>query len=169
MFSIGDKVSVLNENWIGKIIHLNTINAVIIDEFGLEYTFPLSELIPNKKNDLDNITTIPVKDKKTKKNNPLLKPKPTVLEVDLHLHEITDRDFNQTNFEKLTIQLNHVKSKINYAKKNNIQKIVFIHGIGTGKLKEELLHLLKQYNCTINDASYQKYGKGAIEVYFYRK
>ena len=169
MFEIGDEVSILNENWIGKIFHINADFVYVIDEFGLEFSFPLSEVIPVHKKDLDNITSIPVKDKDLNDRNPLSKQSNSVLEVDLHIHEITERDAHLSNFEKMSIQLNHVKSRIKFARKNNIQKIVFIHGIGTGKLKEELHFLLNGYNCTINDASYQKYGKGAMEVFFYKK
>lgn len=168
MFEIGDRVAILNENWIGKIIHANAINVVVIDEFGLEFTFPLTEVIPVNKLKVENIKSIPVKEEKLAKRKPILKQKNMVLEVDLHIHQITSRDKYLTNFEKMSIQLNHVKERITYARKNNIQKIIFIHGIGTGKLKEELYYLLKNYNCTINDASYQQYGKGAMEVYFYK-
>ena len=50
-----------------------------------------------------------------------------------------------------------------------IQKVVLIHGVGEGILKEELYFLLKRYeNAKYYDADYQKYGMGATEVYFFQ-
>lgn len=45
-------------------------------------------------------------------------------------------------------------------------KLVFIHGVGEGVLKSELEFLLSKYDgITFKEASYQKYGVGATEVY----
>jgi dsDNA-specific endonuclease/ATPase MutS2 len=46
--------------------------------------------------------------------------------------------------------------------------VIFIHGIGEGVLKRELQYLLKKYPVDFYDASYQKYGLGATEVYIYQ-
>ena len=49
-----------------------------------------------------------------------------------------------------------------------VQKVVFIHGIGDGVLKNELHYLLKKYPVEIMEASFQKYGQGATEIYIYQ-
>jgi hypothetical protein len=50
-----------------------------------------------------------------------------------------------------------------------ISRIVFIHGVGEGILKEELGYLLRRYdNLRYYDAEYQKYGLGATEVYIFQ-
>ena len=59
------------------------------------------------------------------------------------------------------------KKHMEFAIKNRIPKIVFIHGVGEGILKAELDFMLKRYDSiSFQDANYQKYGSGATEVYF---
>jgi dsDNA-specific endonuclease/ATPase MutS2 len=71
------------------------------------------------------------------------------------------------NFDILNIQTETAKRHIEFAIRNRIPKIVFIHGVGEGVLKAELDFMLKRYeNISFQDANYQKYGMGATEVYF---
>ncbi len=70
------------------------------------------------------------------------------------------------NFEILNLQSETAKRHIEFAIRNRIPKIVFIHGVGEGILKSELDFLLGRYdNISFQDANYQKYGVGATEVY----
>ena len=69
----------------------------------------------------------------------------------------------------LNIQLDAAKRQLDFAIKKRIQKVVFIHGVGEGILKEELQYLFKKYeNLKFYDADYQKYGLGATEVYIFQ-
>jgi dsDNA-specific endonuclease/ATPase MutS2 len=55
---------------------------------------------------------------------------------------------------------------LEFAIRNRIPKIVFIHGVGEGILKSELDFLLGRYdNVVFQDGNYQKYGLGATEVF----
>ena len=64
-------------------------------------------------------------------------------------------------------QAETAKRHVEFAIKNRIPKIVFIHGVGEGVLKSELDFMLGRYdNISFQDANYQKYGLGATEVYF---
>ena len=48
---------------------------------------------------------------------------------------------------------------------NDINKIVFIHGVGNGVLRQSIRDILKRYDgIEYSDGSYQKYGAGATEV-----
>ena len=72
-----------------------------------------------------------------------------------------------SNFDILTLQSETAKRHIEFAIRNRIPKIVFIHGVGELVLKSELDFLLSRYEMiSFNDANYQKYGGGATEVYF---
>lgn len=72
-----------------------------------------------------------------------------------------------SNYDILTLQTETAKRHIDFAIRNRIPKIVFIHGVGEGILKAELDFLLGRYeNIVFQDANYQKYGFGATEVYF---
>jgi dsDNA-specific endonuclease/ATPase MutS2 len=86
-------------------------------------------------------------------------------EVDLHIEEIVDQYKHLTNGEIVDIQLRHARTVIEKARKNKIQKVVFIHGKGKGTLRSELLHLLSGYTfLEYYDASFKTYGGGATEV-----
>ena len=72
-----------------------------------------------------------------------------------------------SNYDILTLQTETAKRHIEFAIRNRIPKIVFIHGVGEGILKAELDFLLGRYDgIDFQDANYQKYGLGATEVYF---
>jgi dsDNA-specific endonuclease/ATPase MutS2 len=72
-------------------------------------------------------------------------------------------------FEMLNLQLDTAKRQLDFAISKRIQKIVFIHGVGEGVLKEELGYMLRKYdNVKFYDADYQKYGLGATEVYVFQ-
>lgn len=89
----------------------------------------------------------------------------TEAEVDLHIEELTEDDSNMQPFEKLTLQMNHFQKCLDEAIKRNLDKIVFIHGVGQGVLKKNIEDELKKYPFIhFFPASMQKYGVGATEV-----
>lgn len=169
IFNIGDKVSVLDENMQGVVVLCGIDTIQIEDENGFLYSFKSKELIKLEENLLENIQVKPKKKSgsKVKKQVTKLK-KQEQLEVDLHIHQITHSNKYMSNASMLQKQMGVVKSELQKAMKNHIQKIIFIHGVGQGVLKKELISFLKKYPVEINDASYSKYGKGATEVYIYK-
>lgn len=94
------------------------------------------------------------------KNNPDLE-----WEVDLHLEELVNPVKGMNNAQMLDIQLRHFQKKLDEAMASNIRKIVFIHGVGNGRLKQEIRKLLAAHrDLKFHDASYALYGFGATEV-----
>ena len=86
-------------------------------------------------------------------------------EVDLHIEELVDNSRGMSNGEIVQVQLNHFQRELDSAIAQHLHKIVFIHGVGTGKLKNDIHQILKSYtNIRFHDASYGKYGFGATEV-----
>lgn len=102
-----------------------------------------------------------------KKTTPQKDKSNLVEEIDLHIHEIKDDYENLTNGEILNIQLSRFETTLELALKGNQQKIVFIHGVGNGKLKHELRKKLdrKYPDLKYQDASFREYGFGATLVY----
>ncbi len=99
------------------------------------------------------------------KKHQSIKRSENIWEVDLHIEELTDHYKHLTNGEIVDIQLRHARTIIDKARKNKINKIVFIHGKGKGTLRQELLHLLIGYTfLEYYDASFKRYGGGATEV-----
>jgi dsDNA-specific endonuclease/ATPase MutS2 len=48
---------------------------------------------------------------------------------------------------------------------NGIKKLIVIHGVGNGKLKQEITAILKGIEgVSFHDASYKHYGFGATEI-----
>lgn len=86
-------------------------------------------------------------------------------EVDLHIEELIDDYRGMTNARIIAIQLAHFQRELDNAIDKNISRIIFIHGVGTGRLKQEIITVLKTYpKIKFQDASYAKYGFGATEV-----
>ena len=72
-----------------------------------------------------------------------------------------------SNYEIVQIQIRHCEFTIEKAIKNNVSRLVVIHGKGEGVLKEEVRQLLKKYQVEAKDADYRNYGFGATEVRFF--
>lgn len=87
------------------------------------------------------------------------------IEVDLHLEELVEFPTRLEDWQKLYTQINHAKKCIEAAQKENISRIIFIHGKGTGVLKTELRNLVSNtYEFSYCDADYREYSTGATEV-----
>jgi len=93
------------------------------------------------------------------------KPAETV-EVDLHIQELLDDTKGLSNREMLEIQLEKVEREMNSAINANVKRIIFIHGLGQGVLKQEVTNLLKSKfpKYYFQDASFKEYGYGATMV-----
>ena len=163
-FKKGDFVSVIDNDINGKITNIQGNRITIKDEFGFPFYCnanqiilrkPLEEILPEKVIHKDKIAG---KSKRTRQN------KIDYLEIDLHIHQITNTNRNMSNHDMLVYQLHYAKNKMQEAIKKRIPKVIFIHGKGKGVLKQELQKMLQQFPVEILDASYQKYGFGAIEV-----
>ena len=87
-------------------------------------------------------------------------------EVDLHIQEITDDYKNLTNGEIIEIQTARFKTSLDTAIIHKTRRVVFIHGVGNGKLKFELRKILdRDYSdLRYQDASFKEYGYGATMV-----
>ncbi|HPS46812.1 MAG TPA: DUF2027 domain-containing protein [Bacteroidales bacterium] len=89
-----------------------------------------------------------------------------IAEVDLHIEELIDDYARKENFELLKIQIDFFSKMLNCAIEHNLKKIIFIHGVGNGRLKKEIIQIIKQEYPDLNyqDASLLRYGKGATEI-----
>lgn len=106
--------------------------------------------------------------KQPQKKSTSAKQKPTEKEVDLHIEELIDSYSGLTNSQILNIQMDHFEKELDYARANGLKKIIFIHGVGNGRLKQEIISVLKNLEgLKYQDGSYKKYGFGATEVVLY--
>ncbi len=87
-------------------------------------------------------------------------------EVDLHIENLIDSYRGMSNHDMLQLQLRHFQTNLEEAINNRYHKIVFIHGVGNGRLKQEIINILAGYTKEVRyyDGEYKKYGLGATEV-----
>jgi len=177
-FKEGDQVEVIDDNITGIVINIMDDFITIRTEEGFDMDFTTSELmhiVGMNSIKVSNLEAAQVKSVKEQTGKPKIRkvsskersaPK---MEVDLHIHQLIPSSKGMTNYDMLNIQLETAKRQLEFAMRKRIQKVVFIHGVGAGVLKEELNYLFKRYeNVKYYDADYQKYGLGATEVYIYQ-
>lgn len=89
-----------------------------------------------------------------------------LIEVDLHIGELTDTTAGMEPKDMLQMQLDTVRRTMQAHQRRIGQKIVFIHGKGEGVLRNEVLKLLKKEypSAELQDASFREYGFGATLV-----
>ena len=93
---------------------------------------------------------------------------PAKYEVDLHIEKLSDNYRSLNNFEILSLQLQTFEKYIDLAISHRLPSMVVIHGIGSGKLRDEiheLLRLKKEVKSFVNQYD-PRYGYGATEVFF---
>lgn len=176
-FEIGDTVEVLDDAISGKVVAINNNEISIETRDKFTMTYFVNELVKvHNSNDLSgffstqSLTSV-LKDKEAPKKRSFVKEKKSrkdefVLEVDLHIEKLVPSKRGMSNYDILTLQIETAKRQLDFAIKNRMPKVVYIHGVGEGVLKADLDFLLGRYdNISFQDANYQKYGLGATEVY----
>ena len=170
---IGNKVAVLDDVLKGRVVKIEGENITVKTDDGMILTFLKSELVKIEKDqhELSKFSDINHQLFKEKiasqpdKKSAFKKDKNEVIfEVDLHINQLVNSTRGMDNFDMLNLQLDTAKRKLEYAISKRIPKVVFIHGVGEGVLKSELVRLFQKYPVRFYDASYKKYGLGATEV-----
>lgn len=175
-FQIGDSVETLDDIIKGRVDAINGTQISIETEDGFHMKFDASELVKiSGEISVSNYEVAQIKSEKEipKKRKPQTsKPKERnapKMEVDLHIQQLTKSYKGLSNYDMLNLQMDAAKRQLEFAIRNRIQKVVFIHGVGEGVLKEELKYLFGRYeNIKYYEADYQKYGLGATEVYIFQ-
>ncbi|MEC3965504.1 Smr/MutS family protein [Flagellimonas halotolerans] len=175
-FSIGDRAEVLDEAIAGIVQKVDGDRVTLITDDGFPMQYAISDLVKIEGHiSVTNYEVARIKKEKElpkRRKAPTIKPKERSapkMEVDLHIHQLVKSSKGMSNYDMLNIQLDTAKRQLDFAIRKRIQRVVFIHGVGEGVLKEELHYLFKKYdNVEFYDAEYQKYGLGATEVYIYQ-
>ena len=175
-FKIGDWVETTDDVIKGKVSQIEGTAITIVTGDGFPMQFQKNELVKMAEDiNVSNYEVAQVKKEKEvpkRKNSKAVRPKERNLpkmEVDLHINQLVKNPKSMSNFDMLNLQLEIAKRQLDFAIGKRIQKVVFIHGVGEGVLKEELYSLFRKYdNIEYYDADYQKYGLGATEIYIYQ-
>lgn len=176
-FTIGDTVETIDDTIQGVVIQIRNDEVSVETDEGFIMQFSTSELMNISGNDTISVTNYDVAKIKREKEIPAKKKPMAVkpkernipkMEVDLHIDQLVPSTRGMTNYDMLHIQLENAKRQLEFAIKKRIQKVVFIHGVGEGVLKQELHYLFGRYDIKYYDADYKKYGLGATEIYIFQ-
>ncbi|MBL0329312.1 MAG: Smr/MutS family protein [Bacteroidetes bacterium] len=182
-FGLGDIVSFLNEKGGGvitKVINKKMVEVTIDD--GFVFPYAVAELvmikaaerspepIPEKEEEKVDVSKLftqklhhsdkPKKSKPHAQNNGMLE-----MEINLHIEELLDNYTGMSNAEIINVQLRYFQKALDKAITGRYRKLVVIHGVGNGRLKQEVRSILDSENMPYYDGSYAKYGYGATEVH----
>ena len=159
---------------VDKFYIIDTINYVTngyFDEKALIYNITEEHLMAEIENVAHELQLKFVKQKQ-QIDQPLPKPaskatKNDTEEVDLHIEQLVDNPKAFTPVEMLGIQMKRFTDTLEEAKRNRMKRIVFIHGVGNGRLRLEIQRVLKQKYPKLRhqDASFKEYGFGATLVF----
>src|SRR5690349_926540 len=163
---VGDAVRFLNEEGGGKVVALLSQNrARIHTDEGFDVEVPLSSVVLSgsirdyKVSDHhasmvasnDRLQERIDKDKGRGANvvnggRVAKQEDPYVMEIDLHLQELVDDERHLDHDEKLRYQINYFERMLNTAIREHKRKLIVIHGIGEGVLREEVRKTLQYYD-----------------------
>ncbi len=164
----------INKTWNVKPARFFKQNAFGENDFFHENAF-VYEITSEEINLADHVSVSDIE--KSKKEKELKEPQkqfkssksganPEIEEVDLHIHELVDDHSKMSNAEIIDIQMSRFTTALDGGIISGTKKMVFIHGIGNGKLKHEILKKLdrKYPKLRYQDASFKEYGYGATMV-----
>lgn len=174
-FRIGDRVEVLDDTVKGVVSRVGEPLITVRTEEGFDFEYPPSKLLLRSPETLKSheIPPVAISDGEARppeKKRSRKRSKPIPPEIDLHIHQLRDSTQGMSNFEMVQLQLATAKKALDLAIERKTPRIIFIHGVGTGVLKQELRALLRTYDhLSIYDADFSKYGRGATEVRIYSR
>ncbi len=136
------------------------------------YYHQLTSLAAIPKTDMTDKKSKPEQDKAEAsigiKSNPFAKfpQKEGVYEIDLHAEKIIPHAEKYAPESIMQKQMTYFREIIEQAIAANVKDLVFIHGVGVGRLKYEMKKILHDYedNLSYEDASILQYGVGATRV-----
>lgn len=179
--SVGNKVKIINDNFEGiikTILPNNRLTITCTDGFDYELSNNEVVIISEDNKHLYSIDEAAVSSKITTEtkyiNEDFLRKYTSkskfkhnrTLEIDLHLEQLVEHPGVLDDWQRLHTQMQHVKNCLSAAGQKNIKRIVFIHGVGTGVLKTELLNYLSKFEeYSVLKADFNEYGNGATEVH----
>lgn len=178
-FKVGEKVTFMNESGSGVVRSFKNDHTVIIsDDTGFDREFPVNELV-KIYGDQSDVIGIDFDADLVEEHVDLSASANDVddvrkfrdyWEIDLHIHEILESELGLTNKEMLDHQVYALRRFYRKAREKRIRKIIIIHGVGQGVLRNEVRDFLAgQEGLEVYDADFREYGKGATAVDLFYK
>ena len=138
------------------IVDVISLNSIFKEDNQPISKIDISKLLFQKKTPVEN----PKKSKPNTNNDPAYE-----MEINLHIEELLDNYKGMSNAEIILVQLKHFQTALDTAINAHCRKLVVIHGVGNGRLKQEVRAIISSYkHLKFYDASFNKYGFGATEI-----
>ena len=184
----GDQVAFLDDVGGGVVLRNSRPGHVVVrTDDGFEMELAVKALVPRVQDDAGNPYRVSdhqagmvaandlLGHRKTKRSDPRPGKTPKkpddqgVAEVDLHLHEIVDDETRLSEGERLEFQVRYFERALEAAIRDGKRKLIVVHGVGEGILREEVRKILRFYpGVQFHDADMRRYGSGAAEVLIMR-
>jgi dsDNA-specific endonuclease/ATPase MutS2 len=165
-FQVNDQVVFLSEVGGGIITKIEGNFFYVLDETGFERPFLADQLSPviqsMNKIELNEIQ----KENRGKSPVKSVKSQDSIPEIDLHIEQLVENHRGWTNHEILTFQIRTFRTFLEQSANQKAKRIVVIHGVGNGRLKQEIRSFLngsKRYQFCDADFSHYGFG-GATQV-----
>ena len=169
MYQVNDEVTFLDEVGVYKIIEVISTGIFMVeDEHGFDRKCSVNEITLYKKNAFDGVEMETFENRNVTVN-PFISSKKKGIQVpviDLHMENLMDTHHHMANHQIVLFQLDYCKRGIDKHINKGTREFVIIHGVGNGKLKEEVRHLLHSYpSLSYMDEHYSDRGMGATKVF----
>jgi hypothetical protein len=157
----GDRVRFKDAAGSAVVTRVEGDTVFVEDSFGFEHGYEQHELIPYHTMEVGHIQ---VKDEKKKIAQPSAQQVDRLI-IDLHSHELIESTSGWTKYEILNYQLDKARQTVNEARRRKVSKVLIIHGKGSGRLKDEVHHMLSRMGgLNYYFADFADGGYGATEV-----
>lgn len=186
---VGDRVAFVDDVGGGVVLDIPKPGVVFVrSDDGFELMLPQRAVVLVNGAQRDQLSRISdhqagmlaandIRDEQRRKKSPIRPGKTpkrpadnSIGEVDLHLHELVDNEAGLNDGEKLDIQLRYFERALESAIRDGKRKLIVIHGVGEGVLREEVRRILQFYDTVrFQDADMRRYGSGATEVEILRQ
>ena len=150
LFKIGDHIVFKKEKQSGVVVSIESSHKVVIkDNKGLKIPVLIKDILlvdhdtntpsaygvsfPSK--DTTDVQKISKKNQKTQ----------SVVKIDLHIEGIFPEHHFLENYEIVQMQLKVCQEKIERVINTRVNKLIIVHGIGTGVLRSEVHKMLQSY------------------------
>jgi hypothetical protein len=188
VYKAGDRVSFLNEVGGGVVLRALSHNrALVRTDDGFELEYPMAALVPRLEGPdhvvygvSDHQAGLVAANDRLEEQRRRDRQRPaalraggkraeraddSVMEVDLHLQELVDDERGMSDGEKLQYQLSYFERMLATAIRERKRRLIVIHGVGEGVLREEVRKVLQYYeHLRFDDADPRRYGYGATAV-----
>lgn len=167
---------VTDDNLEGKVVSMKADKVTLLCDDGFEYEFFIHQVFKvGSDHQVEHKTNVEFNKSEMESEGPPLrsiKLSPQIIIVkpgqvfDLHIEELAPRLVFENAHDTLLFQLNFARNVIFMASQKRVRRVVFVHGIGSGRLREELRRMIANEFPTVEyfDGDYQRFGQGATEI-----